>query len=360
MTPRMMHWVSVGFVLLAFAFLAVVVFSVHGLGRLLIIAALLAYVLQPLVSWLECAGLDRATATGVVFLVLGGLLVSLTMLVYPVFTAQLQALQSGEYAAQATAVLNRLETGIREKFFFLGLDNLQLTEEVEKLRRELGKALSKFLITDLVPSVAHLVAIPFISFFLLKDGRKIKKQLIGLVPNRYFECSLDVIYKMDLALGNFLRGQFLDGLFVGVLTTLAMWLLNVKYSLLIGIFAGLANLIPYVGPLAGAMLAVTVVLLTTGDPAKVAVVLAAFLLVKLLDDAVIQPLTVSKSVKMHPLLVVLVIIIGGHYFGILGMLLAVPVTGFLKVAFDSGSALYRKYRFTLLTQASPAAPGPAQ
>jgi predicted PurR-regulated permease PerM len=127
-----------------------------------------------------------------------------------------------------------------------------------------------------------------------------------------------------------------------------MWILNVKYSLLIGIFAGLANLIPYVGPIAGASLAVIVVSLTTADLTKVVVVLVAFLLIKILDDVVIQPITVGRSVQMHPLLVLMVIVIGGHYFGVLGMLLAVPVAGFCKVGYQAGSKLLRKYRFTLL------------
>jgi putative permease len=344
------RWLSLGFLLLGLVALAVVVLSVRGMGRLLIIAALLAYVLRPVASRFESLGFSRNVATVIVFVLLGVLGVGVGLLIYPVFTAQLQALQHGDYADQANSLIGKAQTTIRHNFAFIGLDKLNLADEVERGRVQLGKALSKFLLTDLVPSVVYLVAIPFTSFFLLKDGRNLKKWLIGLVPNRYFEFSLDVLYKMDLALGNFLRGQFLDGLIFGVLTTLTMWVLNVKYSLLIGMFAGVANLIPYVGPIAGAALAVMVVLLTTADLTHVMVVIFAFLLVKLVDDTVIQPVTVGRSVRMHPLVILLVIIIGGHYFGVLGMLLAVPAAGFLKVAVQAGSSLFRKYRFTLLTE----------
>ena len=343
-----LRWVPWALVLLGIILAAVVLFSVGGLARVLIISALLAYVLHPVACRLESFGLDRTTATVWVFVGLGSILAALSILLYPVFTAQLDALQSGEYTSQANSVILRTETALRQKFAFAGLDHLNLSAEVERGRGEIGKALSKFLVSDLMPSVVHLLAIPFMSFFLLKDSRELKRWIIGLVPNRYFEFSLDLLYKLDLALGNFLRGQFLDGLIVGSLVTVAMWILNVKYSLLIGIFAGLANLIPYVGPIAGASLAVIVVSLTTADLTKVVVVLVAFLLIKILDDVVIQPITVGRSVQMHPLLVLMVIVIGGHYFGVLGMLLAVPVAGFCKVGYQACSKLLRKYRFTLL------------
>ena len=358
MKRSILRWTPILLLLLAGAAVFALVLSVGGLARLLIISALLAYVLHPVACRIESLGFDRAAATVWVFLGLSALIAAAGILFYPVLTAQLDALEAGDYTQHANSVINRAEVSIRHKFAFVGLDKINLAEEVERGKGEIGKALSKFLLSDLVPSVAHLVAIPFISFFLLKDYRKMKQALIAAVPNRYFEFSLDLLYKMDLALGNFLRGQFLDGLIVGTLTTLAMWLLNVKYSLLIGIFAGLANLIPYVGPIAGASLAVIVVMLNTGDMTQVMVVLLAFLVVKLLDDVIIQPITVGRSVQMHPLLVLIVIIIGGHYFGVMGMLLAVPVTGFIKVALQAGHSLFRKYRFTLLPEAPLPAPQP--
>jgi len=106
----------------------------------------------------------------------------------------------------------------------------------------------------------------------------------------------------------------------------------------------LANLIPYLGPLAGALTAM-LVCISNGSMKTALYSLLAFLLVKLVDDAFVQPLVVGRSVRMHPLLVLFVIIIGGKYFGILGMLLAVPITGFLKVALAEVALYFRKCRF---------------
>jgi putative permease len=167
-----------------------------------------------------------------------------------------------------------------------------------------------------------------------------------LVPNRYFEFSLDLLYKMDRQLGGFLRSQFLDAVIFGLMSTVLLWALDVPYFLLIGVFAGLANLVPYVGPVAGVVPAVIVSVLQTGDLNKALAVIAGYIGLKLLDDALVQPLVVSRGVNLHPMVVLLSILVGGNLFGILGMLLAVPCTGFLRVVLSESVATFRKYRFS--------------
>jgi putative permease len=203
-----------------------------------------------------------------------------------------------------------------------------------------------FILREGFSIVLYAVTVPFIVFFLLKDGREMKKMFISIVPNRYFEFALDLLYKMDLQLGNYLRSQFTDAVVFGVLATIALWLLGVKYFLFIGVFAGLANLIPYVGPIAGALPAVAVALFDAGDVTLALQIVLAFIILKLTDDMLVQPLLVAKGVHMHPLLVLMAIIIGGELFGMLGMLLAVPATGFAKVVLQESIVTLKKYRFT--------------
>jgi predicted PurR-regulated permease PerM len=150
---------------------------------------------------------------------------------------------------------------------------------------------------------------------------------------------------MDLQLGNFLRSQFMDGMIFGALSTLALWILDVPYFLFIGAFAGFANLIPYVGPIAGVVPAVIMSVLQTGDFSKALTVIVVYIVLKLIDDILIQPMVVARGVHLHPVLVLVAILVGGHLFGILGMLLAVPVTGFFRVVLDESITTFRKYRF---------------
>jgi putative permease len=189
-----------------------------------------------------------------------------------------------------------------------------------------------------------MVIIPFAVFFLLKDGRKMKKAFVSLIPNRYFEMVLNILHKTDEQLGGYLRGQFYDATIVGVLATIALWILGVPYFSLIGIFAGLSNMIPYVGPLVGGATAVFVVLFNDGSGQQVMFVIMAFIIIQLIDNVLIQPLVVAKSVNLHPLLIIFAVIIGGQFFGILGMLLAVPATGVIKVLTLEFYTGFRKYK----------------
>lgn len=339
-----------GFKDLLFLFFLVCAFAIllvlAGIAKLIVISALLAYILDPLVTTLELRGMTRTLATVVPLLLIGLVLLAAAYLLVPVLVDQVQSLQSGSILEHTSLAISRLETIIRIKLGFLGLQEINLVEKIQEAKRYLGGRIADFLIQDAVSLVVEAVFIPFIMFFLLKDGRKMKKDFLRLIPNRYFEFVLYLLYKMDLQLGNYLRGQFVDAVVFGVLSTIALWLLNIKYFLFIGAFAGLANLIPFIGPIAGVLPAVVVAVLDTGDVVRGGYVIFAFVVLKLIDDMIVQPLVVGKSVNLHPMLVAVAILVGGHVFGILGMLLAVPCAGFLKVVFGESIVTFRKYRFS--------------
>lgn len=313
--------------------------------KILITSTLLAYIMDPLAVHLESRGLSRRSAALVVFLSFSSAFLFITLILLPVLTSQLDALQTGLTPEQMAVSIQRLDVFITRKLAFLGVQDLDLPGRLQRMILGLSEWIFSHLL-DVVGLLTHVVLIPFIVFFLLKDGRQMKRQAVSMIPNRYFEFSMNLIAKLDLQFGNFLRGQFLDALIFGILSVGMLWLLGVKYFLLIGIFAGIANLIPFLGPLAGATPAVLVSIIDTGGFAQAGTVALAFAGLKLIDDTIIQPLVVARSVNMHPLLVLLAVIVGGKFFGILGMLLSVPVTGFLIVAVRESIEGFRRYRMT--------------
>ena len=326
---------------------AVLLLALGGIGAMVVIAALLAYILDPLVTRLELSGLSRTAATVLFFLVLIGSTSVGIFLMIPVVVAQVDLLQSEVTTEQTALILARLEILIHTHLGFLGLGEISLADAIQQLKEAIREEVLRFLVEDSAMLIAHAVAVPIIMFFFLKDGREMKKQLVRLVPNRYFEFGLDLLYKMDRQLGGFLRSQFFDAVIFGALSTVLLWALDVRYFFFIGVFAGLANLIPYVGPVAGVIPAVVVSVLETGDVTKALTVIAGYIGLKLLDDVLVQPMVVSRGVNLHPLYVLLSILIGGHLFGILGMLLAVPCAGFLRVVLQESVATFRRYRFTV-------------
>ena len=314
-------------------------------AEIVIVAALLAYVLDPMVTAIEIKGFSRGAATALVMLVLTLIATLFWYTVIPIAIDQFRALQGGTGVTPASKALSSLERLLHERGELLGLGEINLTEEFHKAKAGLVQRIPDFLLHESHSLLLGLVLTPFAMFFLLKDVGLIKKYFISLVPNRYFEFTMDLLYKMDIQLGNYLRGQFIDALVFGLLATTALWMLGVPYFVFIGIFAGLANLIPFVGPLAGAVAAFIAVVLDAGDIVRGGYVLIVFLLLKLVDDLVVQPLAVGKNVHLHPMVVAIGIVVGGRLFGILGMLLVVPFMGFLKVVLEESIDTYRRYRF---------------
>jgi len=317
--------------------------SLQEVTILVVIAALLAYLFDPLVSRLEARGLSRTLATGVVF---GGISLGISVffvLLFPVAVAQLRAVQAGGEVAQARVLINDLEQWLEARLALFGVDDLDLLGAGQRVFVENMDNVLNY-VPGVLSLILQLVIVPFIFFFLLKDGRRIKKGFITLVPNRYFEFTLNVLYKADVQLGNYLRGQLIASSIVALLSMLALWLLGVDYFVLIGIFAGLTNMIPYLGPVTGAVVAALVSVLTTGSFGTVLPIIVAFGVIQTIDNAGVQPLVLASNVKLHPLLILFTLIISGHFLGFLGLLLAVPATAVLKVLAQETFANLRSYR----------------
>jgi putative permease len=321
-------------------------YSIADIVKLLIVASLLAYILDPVATKLESRGMSRLAATGIIFACVGLVVLEFCLFLVPVIVKQVELLQSPDSTEKIVATVRQIQVLLVDKFAFLGLGGIDLVGKMQNLKIEVTSGLTDSIFAHAISLITDLVAIPFIIFFLLKDGREIKRQLLSVIPNRYFEFTLSLIHKMDLQLGYFLRGQFLDAMIFGILSTIAMAIIGVKNFIFIGAFAGMANLIPYVGPLAGAILATVVTIVNSGELNHVIYVLVAFAIVKIADDSIVQPVVVARSVDMHPLLVLLGVIVGGEFFGILGMLLAVPFMGFVKVVIKESRTMLRRYDFS--------------
>jgi predicted PurR-regulated permease PerM len=332
--------------LFSLLFLALM-FLLPELARLVILGMLIAYLLDPAVLYIERMGLRRATATVFVFLLLSLAIAGIVLLLAPPVLRQLEGLRSLDVTV-TTRYLDTLNNRVDLWLTSIGLQPMNLLVLVQSY---LTSHVPDFL--NMVPNalslVGNLLLLPFIVFFMLKDGRTLRKGVISIVPNRYFEFTLSLLCKMDRQLGNYLRGQLIEALVVGVLSVFTLWLLDIPYYLPAGIFAGLANVVPYLGPLAGAIAAILITLMTGGSSSTVILIIALFALIQMLDNFLVQPLVIARNVQLHPLLVALTVIIGGQLFGFIGLLVAVPTVAVVKVFGAELVAQYRCYRLCLET-----------
>lgn len=197
------------------------------------------------------------------------------------------------------------------------------------------------LFTDLFYAV---LVIPFVMFFVLKDGKSIRRSMLRLVPNRYFEVTLAIIEKVETNLGRYFRGLLIQCVSIATVATILLSIVGLQYAVAVGIFTGLANTIPYFGPLMGFLAGTLVGIAQTGDFSLVLGVLVAMALTQVADNVFFQPIIFSRAAKAHPLIILLVVLVGAQLGGIVGMLVAIPLMTVIRVTVEQVLWSLRNYR----------------
>ena len=187
---------------------------------------------------------------------------------------------------------------------------------------------------------SSLLLARFLSFFFLKDGHNFQTVLVRAVPNAFFENTLYLMSEVDQAA----RAYFLGLVKLTVLDTatlaLGLWLMGMPAPLVLGLLAAVLAWVPYVGSILGGLIMVLVAATDfPTEPAMAAWVVGLFILVRLLDDFLYMPLTIGKSLNMHPLVAVLMLFVGGAVAGIVGLMLALPVLGVVMVVCEAIGAV---------------------
>lgn len=310
---------------------------------------ILYYLLSPLAKRLVLAGASiegAALMLSVAFLlVMGGWL----LVLYPWAVDNAVEWQKTflRYLVGGTLVLENLLTGLQQKFSFLinGDIGMSLGDYLRDMSGQFSANNFSTYILTLAVWLPSLLLTPLITYFLLKDGAQLRKFLVGAVPNAYFEKTLYLIYAMDRTARLYFVGLFklaaLDALFLSC----GLWLLGIPSALLLGIIAALLGTIPYLGPLLGCAL---VVLISAtdfpGNPDLIYWVIGLFALVRVLDDFLFMPYIIGKSLRIHPLLTLLMFFVGEAIAGVAGLMLVIPVLGIVMVIGETLEIVFRDTR----------------
>jgi predicted PurR-regulated permease PerM len=319
--------------LLAWGGLAALAWLVRGLLLPVFLAAALAYLLSPAVAWADALAIRRSVAVSALFAVIIAVLVVAGFLLGP------------GMLGEGAALMDHLPALARQIDIGLNAAVRDLAESAPAVRRLLPEGedwVQRFVLdrglgepADLFEHVGHLfllaILVPFFAFFMLRDMHRLIAVAMDRLPPQHVETSVAVWRELNGIIGRYIRGLVLDGLVVGALAALGLWAAGVPYPLVLGAFAGLANVVPFVGPLLSAAAAGLVVVMTPGQGlAGVGRVVLLFLVIKVLDDTIIQPFTIGRSVHLHPALLLGSVVVGNHALGVLGMIIAVPVATVLQ------------------------------
>lgn len=310
----------------------------------LILSALLAFILKPVVKFLEFRlGMRRSIAILCVFVLAGGAFVIASLEAVPILIDRTQLLYNQFKNFPFQVKLNEAAQDLAKHVPFVDASTIaeKANATITGLLQSMGSAAE-----DVFSLLAMLGIVPFITYFVLAEGDVALKRAIERVPNKYFEMSLNVLNKIERDLVGYLRGWILDSIIIGLLSIAGLWLIGIDYPILIGSVAGIANLVPYLGPVVGAVPAFLVSLTQYGDFRMLVPIAVLSVAIQAIDNIVVQPLCFAKTVDMHPLTVILVLVVGNEIMGVAGMLVAIPIATILKVSTVETYWGLRNYRIT--------------
>lgn len=295
------------------------------------IAAFISYLLHPVVELLHKRGWNRSISILLIYILFFG---SIGFAVYKGFPIMVREVESLiESTPQFAEKYNGLLKIIEEKTSDWPIEFQQRIEQgIFFFEHKVEVLLSKIM-NFLINSFDYIIVIaiiPLIAFYFLKDWERIKKAAWYITPASIRKQSITFLEDVEESLGNYIRGQLLVCVIIGTLSALILWFLKVKYSLLLGVFIGITNIIPYFGPIIGAVPAVMVAA-ASGMKQVIWVAVIVFGL-QFLEGNILSPLIVGKSLHMHPLLIMLSLFIGGEVGGIFGLVVSVPILAISKVA----------------------------
>ena len=331
-------WASVGAVILGYVVL-IIADSIRVIWLPVAFAAGLVFLLQPAVKTFERLRIPRVVGTILAFLVLLALILATVALVLPTVRDQAAELaeklpdlyKSGiDWARQfATSVGVDLDELLSQESIELWLNDPANQETIQNVLLGFGAGAGTFL-RGVTEGIAIVVLAPVLAIYILIDLERFKEGALDATPPKYREESAFVAGQVGTALGSFVRGQLLVSVIVGIASSIGMWLIDLPFWLIIGILAGFLNLIPFLGPIVGGALAVLVALLN-GDPSQAVWAVVIFVVIQQVDNHVITPMVQRARVNLSPLVIVLALIIGGSVAGLLGVLVAVPITAALRI-----------------------------
>lgn len=330
------------YVVAALVFLLIIYFAYtyrQKIGKIVtpfLIALVVAYLVSPIVTKLEARKVSRRI--GILLVYLGFSLLVIAIIIFlmpelmnntkelintlPDITTRYQKMandfldmiNSSNWPPEIkNAILRELQNG------FTMMENLA----IDTLKKSL------MMLIGTLTTIFDLVLAMIIAYYLIKDSELFKSLVLSLTPHRWRNGITAAGREINAILANFIQGQLITAVIIGTLETIGLSLVRIKYPIVLGAIGGLANIIPYFGPIIGAIPAVAVALIQS--PIKALWTALVFIIVQQIDNAFISSKIIEGKVGLHPMTTILVVLIGGEFFGILGMFVAVPVAAILKV-----------------------------
>lgn len=324
------------FWLLALVGLSVFIWLFKPILLPFVLGVAIAYLLNPMVMGLGGIGFNRQAATIIILSGFFVFLIALLAVTTPILYKEISQLSDDlpELIEKLKAMAEPYQIRMQE---LLGKEN---GDALAALKENAGASITagKTLLGSLKAGgaavssfITIVVVVPFVAFFMMQEWPRVTKWAEDMIPRPHRETVLGLFRDMDKKLAGFVRGQITIAVFLAILYALGLTIVGLKYGFLIGMFAGFFNIIPLVGSTLGLLVGVFVAWLQTSDLMFVALVGGIFVAGQLIEGNYLTPKVLGDSVGLHPLWIFFALMAGGALFGIVGMLISIPVAAVMSV-----------------------------
>lgn len=325
------------------------------IGLPIIIAAVLYYLTNPLIDWFERRWhLNRVLSITIIFILIVGLLVWGIATIIPIIQSQTTSLID-----QWPSYWANIQTQTMKWFNDPAFKSIQ--KQLNDINTDVFSNLSSKVNQMLTSTVSHIgtavgvvtnvviaiVTMPFILFFMLKDGHRMKGYLLKFFPVKVRATTGKVLEEINTQVSQYIRGQLTVAFWVAVMFTVGYWIVGMKYGLTLGILAGILNLIPYLGSFLA--MVPSVIIAAFISPLLLIKVLIVFAVEQTLEGRLVSPLVLGSKMAMYPVTTIIVLLASGKLFGVAGVILGIPVYAIIKILishlfewFKSVSGLYEQ------------------
>ena len=314
-----------------------------------LVAALLAYLADPLVDRMEAKGLPRTAAVVVIFVLLLSVVAGMILLLIPALQQQLVSLAKA-LPAYIDWLQTHLTPWLQQTF---GIDATMLNWSMLKSTAQenwlqVGGAAGGIMSwvsssgMAMLAMLANLVLIPVVTFYLLRDWDHLVMLLRELLPRKWEATIVQLTTDSDTVLGAFLRGQLLVMLALGTVYSLGLWWIGLELALIIGVVAGIVSFVPYLGFIIGILLAGIAAIMQFHEVYYLLLVALVFGVGQALEGMLLTPLLVGDKIGLHPVAVIFAVMAGGQLFGFVGIMLALPAAAVIMVLLRYAHQQYQR------------------
>ena len=319
-------------VFLALGFL----YLIRDILIIVLISIILAVALNPLVNFFQRKKIPRIASISLIYLVILSTFVFVVVLIVPVFIDQTNQMVENfpQWKEKILSTLNTIQQTSRIENFEITSKKF-LTQDLNENLAQIGQNIF-FWIVNIFGGLVTFIFVLILIFYLLLESSTIKKSIQSIVPDRFQIYVDQLFFQIQNKISLWTRGQLILCLVVGILSYIGLLILGVKYALLLALIAGVCECLPYFGPILGAIPAIFLAFMQS--PITALLVIALYFIIQQLENHLLVPKIMGEIVGLNPVLVIIVVLVGGELYGPIGMLLSIPIATvafiFLKDFFE--------------------------